>query len=152
MLATVQDGQPYARFHVHRGYLKDKQGTELPLLVSTTDAAMPKGKQGHRVGVDSCYPARILPPHEHSLGVTRRQQRISTASLTTYNHFFFFPRSRANPLERRRSEPRITVRVRVLDVTHWRPNPRTRSRPPVRPQQVGLVPIRLVDPARAERL
>ncbi|KAK4058720.1 hypothetical protein OIO90_000164 [Microbotryomycetes sp. JL221] len=45
VLATVQDGQPFARFHVHRGFVKDKNDKEYPLLVSTTDMAMPKVEQ-----------------------------------------------------------------------------------------------------------
>ncbi|KAK4053134.1 hypothetical protein OIV83_001869 [Microbotryomycetes sp. JL201] len=45
VLATVQDGQPFARFHVHRGFVKDRSGEEHPLLVTTTDMAMPKVEQ-----------------------------------------------------------------------------------------------------------
>jgi hypothetical protein len=43
VLATVKDGQPYARYHVHRGFVVDAQGLDTEYLYTTTDLEMPKG-------------------------------------------------------------------------------------------------------------
>lgn len=45
VLATVdKDGQPYARYHVHRGFVQDQDGNDTPHLLTTTDMLMPKGE------------------------------------------------------------------------------------------------------------
>lgn len=43
VLATVKDGQPYARYHIHRGFVADAQGLDTEYLYTTTDLEMPKG-------------------------------------------------------------------------------------------------------------
>lgn len=43
VLATVEGKQPRARYHVHRGFVKDGE-KDLPLLLTTTDKLMPKGE------------------------------------------------------------------------------------------------------------
>ncbi|KAK4699107.1 pyridoxamine 5'-phosphate oxidase, partial [Phenoliferia sp. Uapishka_3] len=45
VLATVKDGQPYARYHVHRGFVKDLQDLDTEYLYTTTDLRMPKVEQ-----------------------------------------------------------------------------------------------------------
>lgn len=42
VLATSSSGQPFARYHIHRGFVKDKNEKEVGLLYTTTDMAMPK--------------------------------------------------------------------------------------------------------------
>jgi hypothetical protein len=44
VLATASDGQPFARYHIHRGFVKDSMDEETGLLYTTTDMAMPKGE------------------------------------------------------------------------------------------------------------
>ena len=43
VLATVKDGQPHARYHVHRGFVRDLAGLDTEYLYTTTDLRMPKG-------------------------------------------------------------------------------------------------------------
>jgi len=45
VLATASDGQPFARYHIHRGFVKDSKQEETGLLYTTTDMAMPKVSQ-----------------------------------------------------------------------------------------------------------
>lgn len=42
VLATSSNGQPFARYHIHRGFVKDGDDQEVGLLYTTTDMTMPK--------------------------------------------------------------------------------------------------------------
>lgn len=47
VLATVDgQGQPYARYHVHRGFVQMEKGEAQPYLLTTTDLKMPKSESG----------------------------------------------------------------------------------------------------------
>lgn len=66
VLATSSNGQPFARYHIHRGFVKDKDEEEVGLLYTTTDMAMPKVSGNPRtipkLDASSSKPQLTLPP------------------------------------------------------------------------------------------